>query len=72
MIVGVVSRGGRGWRSEQATTVRKNEKIASGGGEGGVGNRAREGKRQVVVVAAITGTSTVVAGETTLNSLSRE
>jgi len=33
MIIGVVSRGGRGWRSEQATTVRKNEKIASGGGK---------------------------------------
>ena len=65
--VGVDSRGGRGWRSELATNREKEGVTTSGGGEGEVSSRAREGKGLVVVVVAATGIVTAAAG-TTLNS----
>jgi len=68
--VGVRSRGERGWRPEQAMTGGEKEgATASGGGEGGVGSRARKEKERALIMTAATGTTVVIARGTTLNSL---
>jgi len=70
---GVSNRGGRMWQPEHATTVGEKEGVAaSGGGEDGVGSRAREGKRWAIVMAAATRMTAAVTEETILNSLIRE
>jgi len=47
---------------DQGTTVKKK-------GEGGVDNRAGEGKERTAIAVATKGTIAVADGETTLNSL---
>ena len=57
---GVATRTGHDKRKERAT---------ASGGEGRVDNRAMKGKERALVMTAIVGTTTAVAGGTTLNSL---
>jgi len=58
------------WRPELATIIGEKEGATTNDGvTGRVGNRAKEEKGWVVVVAATIGTTTALVGEIILNSL---